>query len=148
MLSRRQMVLGTAATGLASAAGKERTLFDGKSLQGWNRHANGIWTVEDSVLVGRSDHAKPGPGYLFTEVEFGDFRLRLDWYITKGGNSGVFVRQPARTMGTKGDDRPAQQPGDGVEIQIDYDDPKNLTGAVYNRRKPDKVVGAEERWNR
>jgi 3-keto-disaccharide hydrolase len=148
MLSRRELIVGGVATGLARGAAG-RKLFDGRSMTGWRHYANGIWTIEDGVLVGKSDHSKPGPGYLFTEDLFGDFRLHLEWFITKGGNSGVYVRQPVRPLGPKGDDRPAQlRDTDGVEIQIDYNDPKNLTGAVYNRKKPETVVGAEDHWNR
>lgn len=149
MLSRREVVFGAAAAAGVARAAAERTLFDGRSLKGWKHSAHGIWTIEDGVLVGRSDHSKLGPGYLFTEEEFGDFRLRLEWFITKRGNSGVYVRQPLREFGPKGDGRPAQRKAtDGVEVQIDYNDPKNLTGAVYNRRRPDKVVGGEDQWNR
>ena len=97
--------------------------------------------------MGRSDHARPGPGYVFTEREFGDCRIRLDFWISKGGNSGVYVRQPVRKFGPTGDQRSAHSPGDGVEIQIDYKDGKNLTGAVYNRKNSLKVAGGEERWN-
>ncbi|MDZ4798696.1 MAG: DUF1080 domain-containing protein [Bryobacteraceae bacterium] len=148
MLSRREWLVGAGAACVARGAA-ERTLFDGRSLKGWKHSANGIWTIEDGVLVGRCDHAKPGPGYLFTEEEFGDFRLRLEWFITKGGNSGVYVRQPQREFGAKGDARPAQiRETDGVEVQIDYNDPKNLTGAIYNRKGPIKVVGVEDQWNR
>jgi hypothetical protein len=131
-----------------ATAASPRLLFDGHSLSGWKHSAYGLWTVEDGCIVGRFDPAHPGPGYVFTEGEFGDFTLELDFWISKGGNSGVFVRQRLREFGPRGDARPAHGPDDGVEVQIDYNDPKNYTGAIYDQQKPLKVAGAEERWNR
>jgi len=121
-------------------------LFNGRDLKGWRKAGNGIWTVEDGAIVARFDRAKPGPGYLFTDGEYRDFDLRLQFWISKGGNSGVYVRQPWREFGTQGDDRPAHAAGDGVEVQIDYNDPRNMTGAIYNLKQPTSIRGAEERW--
>lgn len=117
-------------------------------ILGFTAHAHGIWTLENGVITGVSDHSRPGPGYLLTDDEYTDFRLELDFWISKGGNSGVYVRQPLRKFSIRGDERAAQRPDDGHEIQIDYNDPKNYTGAVYNFSRPSRVVGGEERWNR
>ena len=141
-----QMALA-AACGCAAARAVER-LFDGRDFQGWRRAGNGIWTIEDGCIVARFDRAKPGPGYLFTTGEYGDFDLSLEFWISKGGNSGVYVRQPWRQFGTTGNARPAHSPGDGVEVQIDYNDPKNMTGAIYNLKQPSAIRGGEERWVR
>ena len=51
-------------------------------------------------------------------------------------------------MITRGSDKVAQRPTDGHEIQINYGETKNLTGAVYNFRNVTEVVGTEEQWNR
>lgn len=125
-----------------------RTLFNGRDLSGWTAYGHGKWTVEDGAIAGRFDTQRPGPGYLLTDAEFTDFRLELQFWISKRGNSGVYVRQPLRPFGTKGKEKPAQQAADGHEIQIDYNDPKNLTGAVYNCRNVTTVAGGEERWNK
>ena len=124
------------------------SLFNGRDLSGWKRHANGLFSVENGEIVARFDPAHPGAGYLFTEREFTDFILELEFWVGKGGNSGIFIRQPLRTFGSTGDERPGQRPTDGVEVQIDYNDPKNYTGSIYNFQKPLKVVGSEESWNR
>jgi hypothetical protein len=116
-------------------------------IPGYTAHAHGIWTLEDGVITGLSDYSRPGPGYLLTGVEYTDFVLDLDFWVSKGGNSGVFIRQPLRKFSIRGDERAAQRPTDGHEIQIDYNDPKNYTGSVYNFQKPAKVVGGEDRWN-
>ena len=152
---RRDVLFGMAGLGgvhhlsrAAVAAPVARQLFNGRDLSGWKLYANGIWEVKEGAILCRYDKTKIGPGYLFTEDEFGDFDLSLAFWVSKGGNSGVFVRQRHREIGPRGASRPGHSPGDGVEVQIDYNDPKNLTGAIYDRRKPDHVVGGEERWNR
>jgi hypothetical protein len=136
----------------AAEAQRERLLWLAETMPdtrfaGFTSHAHGLWSQENGVITGVSDHARPGPGYLLTDREYTDMRLELDFWISKGGNSGIYIRQPLRKFSTKGDERAAQRPTDGHEIQIDYNDPKNYTGAVYNFRKPFKVVGGEERWN-
>jgi hypothetical protein len=136
-----------------AAAQRERLLWLMKTLPrtriaGYTAHAHGIWTLEGGVITGVCDHSRPGPGYLLTDAEYEDFRLELEFWVSKGGNSGVYVRQPLRKFSIRGDERAGQRVTDGHEIQIDYNDPKNYTGAVYNFQKPSKVVGAEEQWNR
>jgi len=143
----RREFLAVAGCALLTSAAGERRLFDGASLDGWVRAGNGLWTVQDNAIVGRSNHQQPGPGYLFTDSEFDDFDLQLEFWISKSGNSGVYVRQPLRQFGIEGDQRPAHSPGDGVEIQISYKAGNNVTGAVYDRQKATRLVGAEERWN-
>ncbi|MBI4476142.1 MAG: DUF1080 domain-containing protein [Acidobacteria bacterium] len=68
-----------------------KLLFDGQSTAGWRGFKSEMapdgWTAVDGLLtrVGRG-------GDLLTIEEFGDFELRLDWKIEKGGNSGIFYR--------------------------------------------------------
>jgi hypothetical protein len=143
-MRRRELLWLAACAPLRAAA---RPLFNGKDLSGWTAHAHGLWTVEEGAIVGRFDRSRPGPGYLLTNDEFTDFRLELEFWVSQNGNSGVYVRQPLRKFGPRGDDRAAQRPADGHEIQIDYNDPRNMTGAVYNTHKPFKVLGGENRWN-
>jgi hypothetical protein len=133
---------------LTPALASFRPLMNGRDLTGWRHAAHAQWTVEDGAFVGRFDHAKPGPGYLMSEEQFGDFVLRLEYWVSSHGNSGVYVREMPRAWGPKGDERPGHGAGAGVEIQIDYHDPKNLTGSFYNVQKSTRLAGAEERWNR
>ena len=144
--SRRHLLKTSALFFHPLAAKPAQSLFNGHDFTGWHRAANGIWTIENGAIVGRFDRAKPGPGYVFTNREFTDFDLRLEFWISTGGNSGVYVRQPLREFGPLGDARPAHSPGDGVEVQIDYNDPKNMTGAIYNLHQPSSIRGGEERW--
>jgi WD40 repeat protein len=69
------------------------SLFNGRDLTGWKTHpdAPGGWTVEDGVLVGRTDQ----PKYLFSERgDYENFHLRMETRINKGGDSGLLFRNP------------------------------------------------------
>ena len=63
-------------------------LFNGKDLTGWviKGKPEG-WQVKDGII--RSEGAKGGD-WLRSEKEYGDFILKLDWKVSKDGNSGVF----------------------------------------------------------
>jgi 3-keto-disaccharide hydrolase len=69
-----------------------RSLFDGKSLDGWQK-ANGQpfngkgWTVKDGVLS--TDTASGHGGDIVTTTEFGDFELSLEFKLAPGTNSGI-----------------------------------------------------------
>lgn len=66
-------------------------LFDGRSLAGWRAFKSdtppAAWKVADGALV-----LEGSGGDLVTVEQFGDFELRLDWKISKNGNSGVMFR--------------------------------------------------------
>jgi hypothetical protein len=107
-----------------------KPLFNGKDLSGWvlvGGHGPG-YVVENGVLV----CPKEGGGNLFTEQEFANFILRLDWRLWEGGNNGVGIRAPL-----EGDAAYA-----GMEIQILDDEaeeyqkmglkPAQYTGSVYD----------------
>jgi len=73
-------------------------LFDGKSLAGWVNAAGkppaAGWAVKDGVIFREGKG-----GDLFTEKEYGDFELELEWKIAEGGNSGVKYRVAKYTPG-------------------------------------------------
>ena len=92
-MTRREMGAIFASATIAAAAEKGFTpLFNGKDLGGWKLikgHGPG-YVVENGVLVCPAD----GGGNLFTEKEYSDFILRLDWRLWDGGNNGVGIRAP------------------------------------------------------
>jgi hypothetical protein len=59
------------------------SLFNGKDLSGWKIPAgdNGHWKVVDGVIDYDAESEAKGEKSLFTEREFGDFELRVDWRI-------------------------------------------------------------------
>ena len=71
-----------------------RSLFDGKSLDGWEGRP-GYWAVEDGAIVGRTTKEKPTKGnqFLFAKsagknLIVDDFELRLSYKITADNDAG------------------------------------------------------------
>jgi hypothetical protein len=86
------------------------SLFNGKNLDGW-KLVGGVgpgYIIEEDRIVCPSN----GGGNLFTEKEYANFILRLEFKVSPGGNNGVGLRAPF-----EGD--AAYQ---GMEIQV-LDDP-------------------------
>jgi hypothetical protein len=109
------------------AAAAWKPLFNGKDFTGWEQVGKALWTIQDGAVAGSSDPANPGTGWLVTSGEYSDFRLRMNFWITPGGNSGVAIRDPSRALGPK---TPAHL---GYEIQIlDVPHAKNPTGSIYD----------------
>jgi len=93
-LSRAWFALVLAACALGGEAefkpGKEwLPLFNGKDLAGWKAvgRYKSEWRVENGVLANpvESDN-------IYTEKEFKNLQLHVEFKIPKGGNSGVFLR--------------------------------------------------------
>ena len=106
-------------------------LFDGKTTSGWmNSDRTAPRTpVKDGAL---NPH-KAGHYMLVHTQQWSNFLLALDFRISKGCNSGIFVRTSSLTP------RPGKDIGfNGIEIAID--DTKGAdfhdTGAVYDLVKP------------
>lgn len=130
-------VLGLCLGPLVAASAEDgwRPLFNGEDLSGWQgvRGPTDNWKVADGVLVCTGE---PGSKWLATEDTFADFELELEFKVSPGGNSGVFIRVPL-------EGRPAF---DGMEIQIADDyapryverGPIKHTGALYGVLPPSK----------
>jgi len=72
-------------------------LFNGKTMNGWHSYgkttAGSNWKVQDGILLRdtlRGTDGKETQGSdLVTNEEFKNFHLKLEWKITKNGNSGI-----------------------------------------------------------
>lgn len=111
-------------------------LFNGKDLTGWTCKPNG-WQVEDGVLAWQK-----GCGYIWSEKTFGDFVLDLEAKVSKGCNSGIFIRTNPRNA-VQG----------GIEIQVldsfGQQPNKHTFGAVYDALTPTKEASKKPgEWNR
>jgi len=135
------LAVATAFAGEAASEGKSegmQDLFNGKDLTGWTTKPD-AWKIEDGVLGPAGEKG----AYLWTDKQFGDFALDLEFKDDKATNSGVFVR-------TGDTANPVQT---GIEIQI-LDTPgktppdKHDTGAVYDCLAPSKnLVKPAGEWN-
>ena len=77
-------VLTLLAGSVAAAQDGFTSLFNGKDLTGWKVPAgdNGHWKVVDGVIDYDAESEAPGDDKsLWSEREFGDFVLKLDWRI-------------------------------------------------------------------
>ncbi|ADV64212.1 protein of unknown function DUF1080 [Isosphaera pallida ATCC 43644] len=67
-------------------------LFNGKDLEGWiTPNLPGLFTVEDGVIVGRTDGTLKKNEFLVTRKRYGDFILKADVKLV-AGNSGIQFR--------------------------------------------------------
>src|ERR1700688_602403 len=74
-------------------------LLNGKNLDGWEVVGEGFWNVlDDGTVVGQRDLSKPTEHqcWLYTKKEYGEYDLHLEFWLRKGGNSGVSIRDTSR----------------------------------------------------
>jgi hypothetical protein len=81
-----------------SRAAEAEELFNGKDLIGWHSYlaehgvgTDDVWSVRDGILICKGEPL----GYLYTDKNYTDFRLRVEWRWAPGkepGNSGVLMR--------------------------------------------------------
>ncbi|MCI0456619.1 MAG: DUF1080 domain-containing protein [Gemmataceae bacterium] len=89
-------------------------LFNGKDLTGWktDKGQDTAWKVEDGAIY----YVGKGGRNLATAKNYKDFELWMDWKITKGGDSGIYLRgQP--------------------QVQIWDEKEKGGSGGLYNNPK-------------
>ena len=90
-------------------------LFNGRDLAGWTRRwsapAEQCWKVEDGLLICTGEK---GP-WLRSDKEYGDFDLRLEYQVSPGGNSGVYVRVPENGNHHRMNEN---EPPAGFEVQV------------------------------
>lgn len=74
-------------------------LFDGETTDGWRGYNDEAfpdegWKVEDGTLtiMGSGGGVSGSGGDIVTTDTYDDFILKLEWKISKGGNSGIFYR--------------------------------------------------------
>ena len=118
------MLLATFAAAAGNEAAEFHSLFNGKDLAGWVvvETEPGKWHVQDGELVIDKAHG----GWIRTDREYADFVLKLEFNLTPGGNSGVFIRAPEKGNGAFA----------GMEIQMldhfheQYQQPGNGPGCL------------------
>jgi type 1 glutamine amidotransferase len=116
------------------------SLFNGVNLEGWGEVGAPCWYAHDGVIVctGQSETT----GWLRSNRMYRNFILRLEYRISAGGNSGIFLRAPHYGRSSRL----------GMELQIQDDGtapPSNTcTSAVYSvvtpRLNPARPAGE---WN-
>ncbi len=79
-----------------------QTIFNGKDFTGWRGQPD-LWSIEDGVIVGRTDGKIPRNEFLSTVKKYRNFVLRLKVLLVKGeGNSGIQYRSEYNNGGVSG----------------------------------------------
>ncbi|MDR2037171.1 MAG: DUF1080 domain-containing protein [Bacteroidales bacterium] len=111
-------------------------LFDGKTTKGWHSFNRDevlpAWSVKNGELHFKIIREGERGWDLVTDEEFENFDFRIEWKISKGGNSGIF-------FGVREGKEYGWASSTGVEMQIldnidgaDRHDSKHLAGAMYD----------------
>jgi len=132
-------------------------LFDGKTNEGWQGNNRPDfpkgWEVVDGTLhckgSGQGEAGAHDGGDIFYDKQFTNFRLKMEWKIAPGGNSGIFY------LGKEVKDLPIYK--NAPEMQVDNEkhpdaragkDGNRMAGSVYDLipAKPQNAKKAGE-WN-
>ena len=113
-------------------------VFDGKTLDGWKTNAApggkfGDFKVENGAIVGFGNM-----NHLYYMEELGNFELKIDVKINKGGNSGVYIKSKWQAD---------TWPTTGFELQVNssHSDPVK-TPSLYNIIKIYKAPHGDDEW--
>ena len=112
-----------------------KSIFNGKDLTGWAGEADN-YMVEEGAITCKPEKG----GTLFTEEQYDDFTVRLEFTLPPAGNNGLAIRYPGKGHGTWDSFCELQVLDDGHARYNDPDAPKfhNLNprqahGSVYAR---------------
>ncbi len=115
------------------------SIFDKKTLEGWKVAGAATWTIEDEILIGKSEPNKKG-SILWTEKEYKDFVFETEFRFEGKIDSGVFLRHE----------------NDQIQIGISGSLKRDMTASPYiasKRGYPVEAEGVAEllkegEWNR
>jgi len=107
------------------------SLFDGKSLDGWEGDAT-VWRVEDGVIKGGSiEKGNKQNEFLTSKKAYKDFVLKLEWKLT--GTEG-FVNSGVQIRSVRIDKPKNEMKGYQADIG------KGFTGCIYDESRRNKIL--------
>jgi hypothetical protein len=132
------LLTGFAALSYSPQASSESgwvTLFDGKTLDNFNKIGDANWRVEDGAIV-----ADKGNGFLVSKNSYADYQIRAEFWVEPDSNSGIFIRcaDPEKVTAENAYE---------VNIWDMRPDPSYGTGAIANVAKVDPMPKAGGKWN-
>lgn len=115
------------------------TLFDGKSLDGWNQVGESNWHVEDGAAVADKMPGKEA-GYLVSKNSYKNFVVRVEFWPSDNANSGIYFRclDPKKIT-----DRTCYE----ANIFDQRPDPSYGTGAITRYVEVNPMPKAGGKWN-
>lgn len=113
------LILALSFTAAAAEEAEEdewKSLFDGKTLEGWiQKNGTATYRVEDGAIIGKTTKGSPN-SFLCTKKEYGDFELQFEVNLLDNElNSGVQIR--SKTREPKGDQKFGRVNGPQIEIE-------------------------------
>ena len=120
----------------ASAQDNWVSLFDGKTLEGWEQHSGKAeYRVEEGAVVGKTV-AGTGNSFLCTTKKYSDFILEVEFKVDPSMNSGIQFRSNYYTEETEVEiaGKKKKFPADrvhGYQFEIDPS-ARAYTGGVYD----------------
>lgn len=142
-MTRRSLLLASLALTLGacaprSAAAGWTVLLDGTSLANFDVLGTANWRLTDGAVV--ADNGAQHEGYLISKDTYGDFQLRVEFWVDTPANSGVYIRCTDRQKVTN---------ATAYEVNI-FDqrpDPTYGTGGIVDVAKVSQTVKAGDKWN-
>jgi hypothetical protein len=123
-------------TAIAQSAAPWTTLLDGTNMNQWMPIGEANWRVAGGAV--QADNGMPG--FLVSKESYGDFDLRVEFWVSPDANSGVFIRCADPKQVTA---------ANSYEVNI-FDtrpDPAYRTGGIVDVAKPASMVNAGNQWN-
>ena len=132
----KTLAFGLVALPLLQACSSEGEFTDmSGSFDGWRQIGDANWRIENGEFV-----ADSGNGHLVTEESFEDFRIRLEFWVNEGANSGVFFR-------ISDPDAIADTSAYEANIFDNRPDQSGRTGAIVNFAPPSEVINTPNKWS-
>jgi len=115
------------------------TLFDGKSLDGWDQVGESNWRVEDGAIVVDKMAGKE-LGYLVSKKPYKNFIVRVEFWPSDDANSGIYFRclDPKKIT-----DRTCYE----ANVFDQRPDPSYGTGAITRYVEVSPMPKAGGKWN-
>ena len=115
--------------------------FNGQNLDGWKMQGHASWKVEHGEIVGRPDAEQTTDCWLFSEEEWTDFTLEVEFKVPEKCNSGIAIRMPKEATGD-----PDML---GYEVQISDAPGRKPTGSLLHHvDSKANIVHRPNEWNR
>lgn len=132
-------LLGMLATVVHAADSGWVTLLDGENgMENFNRLGDANWTARNGVIEATEGSAA---SFLVTRESYGDFTLRVEFWVSDDANSGIYLRcQNPETITDRNcyeaniyDQRPDPSYGTGGIVHIaQVAEPRPLAGGKWN----------------
>ncbi len=115
---------------------KSMSLFDGKSLAGWEGNAYWFRIEDDAIVAGRLDKKIPHNEFLCTTAEYSDFELRLEAKLVGEGQPNAGVQFRTKRI-------PNDTEVSGYQADMGTMKDRSIWGALYDESRRRKFLAEQ-----